>query len=59
MTIQTEVSTDVSWLQAKVRQLEVEAASIWAHHETYIVLSVALVVGALIGFALHGFFAHK
>lgn len=52
MTIQSEVSTDVSWLQAKVRQLETEAVSIWAHHETYILAGVTLIVGIIIGIAI-------
>lgn len=49
MSIETEMSSDVNWLKAKIAQLEAEAKSVWSHSETYFYIAGALILGCLLG----------
>jgi hypothetical protein len=49
MSIETEMSTDVNWLKAKIAQLETEAKSVWVHYETYLIMAGSLIAGFIFG----------
>lgn len=49
MSIETEASTDLTYLKGKIAQLEAEAKSIWAKGETYAIIIAALIVGGFVG----------
>lgn len=52
MSIETEASTDLSYLKGKIAQLEAEMKTIWARGETYAIIIASLIVGGFVGHLL-------